>query len=438
MKYLIIGNSAGGIAAAEAIRRIEPRSPITVVSEEPYPAYSRPAIAEYLMGERDFDDRMMIRDAEFYTRNSFDTRFGVKVTKLDLEKRQAILQDGHKLTWDKLLIATGGSPIVPKMEGLGLEGIHSFVTIEDARKLLKAIEAGAKTIVVIGGGLIGCSLTHALLRRGGVEVVLVELKDHVLTTMMDGTGSKVVEEKLKALGVKLFLGRSVTRILPAAGATKVGAVVLDNDEQITCDAVGMAVGVTPRTELAKGTTIKVNRGIVVDKHMETSAPGVYACGDVAEAYDFILGANRVVAIWPNAYIGGLIAGANMAGVPDEYDGCTAMNAFSYFGMALASAGMFEPDPKEKCEVMTSQDSKTYKKVVLKDNRIVGFILMGKIEQAGVLYHLMRDKADVSQFQKSLTAANFGIVSLPREMRDKWLGAGNGRAPAPISAEGARS
>ncbi|MBI2872918.1 MAG: NAD(P)/FAD-dependent oxidoreductase [Chloroflexi bacterium] len=436
-KYLIVGNSAGGIAAVEAIRQVDPKGSIAIVSDEPYPAYSRPAIAEFLMGERPFDERMLFRDADFYSRNRVETHLGVKVLRLDVGGRKAVLDNGEALPWERLLLATGGTPIMPPMQGLALEGVHTFVTLDDARRLRQALLNGAKRVVVVGGGLIGCSLTHSLLQYGGVQVTLVELRERILTTMMDTPTSQRVEARLRKLGVQLLTGRSVVRVLPDAPGARVGGVLLDNGEELPCDLVGMAVGVRPRTELAHGTPVRVQRGFLVDRHMETSAPGVYACGDAAESHDFIYGASRVVAIWPNAYIGGRIAGFNMAGDAAQYDGCTAMNAFSYFDLALASGGMFDPEAQEECTTLSKESGEVYRKVVLKHNRLVGFVLLGDIEQSGVLYRLMQEQVDVSQFQEHLVADNFGLVKLPRPLRQAWIRE-DGRVPQKATAPAGRA
>lgn len=426
-KYLIVGNSAGGIGAIEAIREVDSQGVLAVVSDEPHAAYSRPAIAEFLMGERDFDDRMLYRDPDFYRRNRVEARLGVRVARLDVDNREAVLESGERLGWERLLLATGGVPIVPRMDGLKLQGVHTFTTIDHARAIDAALRQGAKRVVVIGGGLIGCSLTNALVQRGGVEVVLVELLNRVLAPMMDEAASRVVEARLRELGVRVITGHGAAAIRSSsADASRVGAVTLDNGEEIPCDLVGVAVGVVPRTELARGTPIRVNRGIVVDRHMETTVPDVFACGDVAEAYDFVHDSYRVVAIWPNAYIGGRIAGLNMAGASYEYDGCTNINSFSYFGLALASAGLFDPGPDAPVQVMTMGHNGDYKKVVLRDGRVVGFLLLGKIEQAGVLFHLMRDRTPVAEFQGRLLEDGFGLASLPRPLRDAWLE--NGHRP----------
>lgn len=421
-RYVIVGNSAGGIGAAETIRQADPNGSVTILSDEPYPAYSRPAISEFLAGERTFGERMLFRDADFYQRLRIDCVLGVRVAHLRLKEKALELSSGRHVPYDRLLLATGGAPIIPRMEGLDLRGVYPFTTLDHAKSFDEALRSGKTRVVVIGAGLIGCSLVNGLLHRGGVQVTLVELKDRVLSTMVDAYSSGLVEKRLRDLGVSVRTGRSAMKILPRPDdATSLGGVVLDNGEQVPCDLVGMAVGVTPRAELARETGIRCNRGIVADSHMETSAPGVFACGDVAELQDFIYGAPRVTAIWPAAYIGGRVAGANMAGAQTSYDTCTAMNAFSYFDMALTSAGMFDPEPNQGCHIITQKKESAYRKLVLQDHRVVGFVLAGEIEQSGVIFNLLRQRTDVRSFEDRLADWGFSMASLPRALRGAWIG-----------------
>jgi len=176
----------------------------------------------------------------------------------------------------------------------------------------------------------------------------------------------------------------------------------------------VAIGVRPRTELVAGTGIKINRGIVVDRYMATSAADVYACGDVAEAYDFTYGENRLTPIWPNAYMGGRVAGFNMAGVSTEYPGGTAMNSLKYFGLAIASAGIVNP-PDDSYEVLSKKHDHTYKKVVIKDGFTVGMLSVGNIEKLGIVFNLMKDRVNATGFKQALVADDFGLISLPEEM-----------------------
>ncbi|MBA7580819.1 NADH-dependent phenylglyoxylate dehydrogenase subunit epsilon [subsurface metagenome] len=163
-----------------------------------------------------------------------------------------------------------------------------------------------------------------------------------------------------------------------------------------------------------GTKVKTNRGIIVDRRMKTSMTDVYACGDVAEAYDFVFGENRVTPVWPNAYVGGRIAGQNMAGTKAEYEGGTAMNSLKYFGINIVSAGMVSP-PDKSYEVIIQRGDGIYKKVILKDGLITGLVFAGDIEKSGIIYNLMKDKVRVDGFKEELVSDDFGLASLPEEI-----------------------
>jgi nitrite reductase (NADH) large subunit len=176
----------------------------------------------------------------------------------------------------------------------------------------------------------------------------------------------------------------------------------------------LAIGVRPRLDAVAGSSIEINRGIVVDRTMATSLPDIYACGDVSEAYDFVYDINRLTPVWPNAYAGGRIAGLNMAGVSAEYDGGTAMNAVKYFGINILSAGMVTP-PDESYETVRERHGEVYKRIILKNGVIVGMVFAGDIEKAGIVYNLMKDREDVSAFKEALVADDFSLASLPEEV-----------------------
>ncbi|MGD0353222.1 MAG: FAD-dependent oxidoreductase [Dehalococcoidia bacterium] len=414
-EYLIIGNSAGGIGAAEAIRETDKKNSITIVSDEPYPAYSRPLISEYLACERTVEE-MLFRPADFYKQNNIDLMPGKSVKSLDLPRRLVELNSGEKISWHKLLLSTGGIPIVPKMKGINKKGVFKFLTLDDAKAIDKFLKDYSRA-VVIGGGLIGVSVSEALTKRG-VSVTIIEMKDRVLNTILDERASAIAEEMLTEAGIRVIVNNTVSEVI---GENTVEGVVLDSGETIPCDLVVIAIGVLPRTELVQGTKIKVNRGIVVDRYMATSFPDVYSCGDVAEAYDFVLDTNRLTPIWPNAYIGGRVAGCNMTGVKKEYLGGTAMNSINYFGLDITTAGIVNPPDVNNYEVITRNQDGVYQKVMLSDGLIVGMVFVKDIEKSGMIFGLMRDKVNVSDFKDALLADDFGLAYLPQELLRERLG-----------------
>ncbi|MBM4446142.1 MAG: NAD(P)/FAD-dependent oxidoreductase [Chloroflexi bacterium] len=414
-EYLIIGNSAGGIGAAENIREVDKTNSITIVSDEPYPAYSRPLISKYLAGERTVDE-ILFRPVDFYGRNDIGLLSGIKVQNLNLNRQIAQLDNGEQIIWGKLLLATGGIPIVPKMKGGDKNGVFTFLTIKDAMAVDEFINDGFQA-VVIGGGLIGISVTEALVKRG-VGVTVVEMKDRILNTILDETASSIAEETLRQAGVRIITNQTVADVV---GETHTEGVILDNGEKIPCNLVVMAIGVLPRAELALGTEIKVNRGILVDRLMSTNYPNVYACGDVAEAYDFVYDTNRVTPIWPNAYIGGRVAGYNMAGVRAEYRGGTAMNSLNYFGLDITTAGVVATPPDSNWEEVGQRNDGVYKKIILSGDLVMGMVFVGDIEKSGMVFSLMKDRVNVANFKQALLADDFGLAYLPRELWQERLG-----------------
>jgi NAD(P)H-nitrite reductase large subunit len=408
-KYLIIGNSAGGIAAAEAIREVDKKGAVVIVTDEAHPAYSRPLIAKYLSGERRMEN-ILFRPASFYEDNNITCLIGERVDQLGIKTGSARLENGRTIAWQKLLLATGGKPIVPRMKGMDKRGVFNFITLKNTTEIDGYLER-VKRVVVIGGGLIGTSATEALVKRG-IAVTVVEMKDRMLNTLLDEATSRLAEAAVEKAGVNIITGHTVTEVL---GRDTVCGAVLDDGREIACEMVAVAIGVFPRVELTQGTEIKINRGIVVDKYMATNVGGVYACGDAAEAYDFVYGSGRLVPIWPNAYVGGRTAGYNMAGKKTEYAGGTAMNSINYFGLDIVTAGLVMPPDTGGYEVFTKQKDNVYQRVVAKDNRIVGMVFIGDIERSGIVFGLMRDRVDIGGIKEQLLADDFGLAHLPPEL-----------------------
>ncbi|MFH1169292.1 MAG: FAD-dependent oxidoreductase [Chloroflexota bacterium] len=414
VKYLIIGNSAGGIGAAEAIRQVDKKGSLFIVSDEPYPAYSRPLISHHLAEGRPLE-KMLFRPADFYEQNAVQTMLGSKAQRLDVAAHTVELEGGRIITWEKLLLATGGLPIVPPIKSVERDGVFTFTTLDDAKaidRFLDRFGSRARRAVVIGGGLIGVSATEALVKRG-IAVTIVEMKDHILNVMLDETASAIEEAALLKAGVHIITGRTVAEIRSRSNDMPDSAV-LDDGTAVPCDLVIVAIGVRPRAELAAGAGIAVNRGITVDRSMRTSSPDVYACGDAAEAYDIIYGERRLTPIWPNAYLGGIVAGSNMAGGQAEYPGGTAMNSLKYFGVDVVSAGMVNP-PDDSYEVISQRHNDSYHKVILKDGWLAGMVFAGNIENSGIAFGLMRDRVNVSRFKSALVAEDFGLASLPERI-----------------------
>ena len=419
-KYVIVGASAAGLGAVEAIRDVDPDGTITVITEENCSHYSRPMISDFVSGKAGLK-KIDCRTEDFWKENNVKAIIGKKATALNFNEKTVQLEGGEKVPYEKLLLATGGKPFVPKTEGSDKDGVFTFTTINDAQRIAAKIFAiNAKAAVVIGGGLIGISITEALLKRG-LKVTMVELQDKILSLLLDAKGSDIMEAVVRKAGVDIITGQSVQKILGKPdndGA--VGGVLLTKSGQVTCDLVIMAIGVVPRIELVAGSPVKTNKGIIVDNMMRTSMPDVYASGDVAEAYDFVLNQNRLLPLWPLAVLEGQVAGCNMAGKQATYAGGTNMSSLKYFGVPVVSVGLANPKEDPTLEVLTKLDPEhnVYKKLVLKNNVIVGITLVNSIERAGILYYLMKNGVNVKKFKQKLLEDDFSWAALPTGLQRK--------------------
>lgn len=416
MEYVIIGNGVAAVGAVEGIREVDKTGPITIVSAEPYKAYGRPLISNLLSGKIGEKD-IYYRGDDFYPSRGVSVFLGERAAAIEVEKKRIVLEGGGTVSFDRLLIATGGIPFVPPIKGGGGTGVYTFTTLDDA-KMLEQIVGKVERTVVIGGGLIGLKAAESLHDRG-IKVTVVELADRILSSAFDREAGDIVEKRLKEVGIKIILENSVKEVIRVKGRIK--GVTLNDGEKRDCGAVVIAIGVIPNKALVEGTGIMTNRGVLTDEYLQTSVPGIYAAGDVAEAPDLLLGQKRVTPIWPNAYLQGRHAGMNMAGGKKAYQGGMAMNSIEFYGIPTVSMGLSNP-PDEGYAVrrVSEPDKSLYRKVVLKDHRLVGAVLVGRIERAGLLTGLMTSRTNVESIEEELLKDGFGFASMPADMRKKIL------------------
>jgi len=414
MNYVIIGNSVAAVGAIRGIRSIDPQGNITVISRERHVAYGRPLIS-YLLGGLITEKRMAYLPEDFYEKNRVNLLLNAEVVGVNTKKRNVTIASGDVIAYDKLLVATGGDPFVPPIEGMaGKDRIFTFTTWDDAAKL-KGIADDIEKVVVIGGGLIGLKAAEGL-HLIDKKITIVELADRILSAAFDRPAGRVVAKKMKANGIDVITEDTVVRIEGEGSA--ITGVTLKSGDFIPCDTVIVAIGVRPAAGFLKGSGVEVNRGIVVDDRMETNVKGVFAAGDVAEAKDFFSGVKNPMPIWPDAYIQGDIAGVTMAGSSKGYPGGIAMNSIELFKVSTISMGITNPVEPKEYEILTYQDLENYqyRKIVLKDGLLAGAVLVGGVDRAGIFAGLIRDRIEVDSFKEQLLAPDFGFVNLPREIR----------------------
>ena len=403
MQYVIIGNSTAATFAIEGIRAVDKAGSITVISDETRPAYGRPLISYYLYGRIKLENTDY-RSASFYTDNGVTLKYGVRAEKIDPKKKTVALSDGSTIGYDKLLVATGSSPLVPPADGLDTVKYHTFMTMDAALALEKELSP-EKRVLVVGAGLIGLKCVEGILDRVG-SVTVVDLAARILPSILDEEGSAIVQERLEARGVNFVLGDCAVRYAP-------GLATLRSGKEVPFDILVIAAGVRPNVSLVKEAGGEVNRGIVVNDRQETTIPDVYAAGDNCESYDICSGTRRILALLPNAAFQGETAGRNMAGGDAAFDKAAPFNALGLFDTHIATAGVYEG------EAYTDL-SEGYKKLFVKDNKLVGFILIDCIERAGIYTSLIREQTPLDTVDFELLKKNPALMAFARGTREEYL------------------
>lgn len=405
MKYVIIGNSAAGIACVEGIRSADAEGEITIVSDEPFAAYGRPLISYYLLGATD-RQRMLYRPADFYERNKVRTLLGARAEKIDPAAQKIVLRGGEEIPYERLLVATGSRPFEPPMEGIdGVKNKFNFMTLQDALSLEKVLSK-RKNVLIIGAGLIGLKCLEGILERVK-SVSVVDMAGRILPSILDDAGAAIVRRELEGKGAKFYLSDSVAKFEGNTAHLKSG-------KEISFDILVVAVGVRPNTELVKDAGGEVSRGVVTDEKQQTSLKNVYAAGDCAESFDITSGARKVLALLPNAYRQGYTAGVNMAGGEAAFADAMPLNAIGFFGSHVLTAGSYEG------ESFVQAEGDVYRKFFCKDGVLKGFILVNSPERAGIYTSLIRNKTPLSEVDfKSLEGAP-NLAAFPQAARERML------------------
>ncbi|MDI6726448.1 MAG: FAD-dependent oxidoreductase [Smithellaceae bacterium] len=410
MRYVIIGGSAAAISAVESIRRTDDRSTIDLFSDEETPLFSR-VLLPYYVAEKLSKPLLNFRSADFFEENSVTPHLGVKVLEISPDERSIVAEDG-KYPYDRLLIATGGNPIVPPIPGVNKQGISTLKTMADAERIFNY---PARRAVVIGAGSIGVEACISL-RRRGMRVTLLEQLGHVLPTVFDEESAAIIRKRIEDIGVEVVTGE---KALEFVGADRVEKVITDNRE-IPCELVVVAVGVRPAVELAvkAGLDIGSLGGIKVDNLMRTSRPEIYAAGDVAETHDLARGTSFINAIWPCAFEQGRIAGLNMSGTRTPYAGSYRRNSIGNFiGIPAISMGLTQIDScaagsaEDEYREIKRQTKETYRKLILRNGRIIGAIFVGQTQKAGLMSMLLEKQVDVTDAIPVLMSSSLSFMDL---------------------------
>ncbi|KUG04195.1 nitrite reductase putative subunit [hydrocarbon metagenome] len=371
MRYVIIGGCIAACGAVEGIRSKDADGQIIIIDGEKRGAYTRPLIS-YFLSEPDKYSDIDYRSPEFFKDQRVEV-IKARVESIDRAGQLLDLDSGEQIEYDRLLIATGASPIMPPIPGADQDWVKSFYTIGDSESINRDIEA-VREAVVIGSGLIGMKAAEALYKRG-LKVHLIEKESHILPRQLNPGSAVFVYRHLARKGLDIITGAEVAVIHPDH------QIELKSGQKISADLVIMAVGTRPNVELAVKAGLKVKLGIVLDDHLRTSDDRIYAAGDAAETLNVISGKPEVMALLPHAHREGYQAGRNMTGMDEHDQGSIPMNSVKLLGWNICSAGT--PGDKNG-ELLTWHDNDRLLELKVRDNYLIGYIAVNMPEVAGPL------------------------------------------------------
>ena len=395
MRHVIIGAGPAGVVAAETLRQSGRPDEVFLLGDEPEPPYSRMALP-YLLAENVGESGTHLRHGNAHFQKLAIEVRNERVRRIDTSNRLTILENGHEIAYDRLLIATGAHPVKPPIRGMNSEGVENCWTLADARRILAAAKPGSR-VVLMGAGFIGCIVLEALAARG-VELVVVEMADRMLPRMMDETGGAMIARWCESKGVAVRTGTRVTEIARTNGTL---TLAVDKGDPIEADLVVCATGVAPNIDFLADSGLECEDGILVDHRLRTSIEHIYAAGDVAQGPDFSTGRREVHAIQPTAVEHGRIAALNMAGIDTPFRGSLSMNVLNTLGLVSSSFGLWMGTEGGERAVAADETRSRYLRLEFEEDRIVGALALGLTQHVGVLRGLIQTRVRLGAWMRKL-------------------------------------
>jgi NAD(P)H-nitrite reductase large subunit len=412
MRHLIIGAGPAGVVAAESLRQLDPASDIALIGDESEPPYSRMAIP-YLLIDRIDEAGTYLRKSTGYFEEKNIEVIQDRVAAISTQNRFVTLASGDSRAYDRLLIATGSSPASPPIEGIGLPGVYSCWTLEDARAIAARAAPGAK-VVLMGAGFIGCIILEALATRD-VELTVVELENRMVPRMMNQASGGLIKTWCEGRGVRVLTS---TRVEGISGGQQL-EVSLSGGETLLADLVISATGVRPNTELVADSGVEVDQGILVNEHLQTACDGVFAAGDVAQGRDFSTGNYSVQAIQPTAVEHGKTAASNMVdGKEVVHRGCLNMNILDTMGLVSTSFGAWEGVDGGQSVELFDPDRYRYLDLQFDGDVLVGANALGLTQHVGVIRGMIQTQLRLGRWKDRL-------LENPLQLMEAYVAAAHG-------------
>lgn len=415
-RHVIVGSGIAGLAAAEAIRARDPRARIAMVSAEAHDFYSRPGLAYLLRGDLP-EKQLTVRNRDDVRALALD-RVAANVERVLCPEHELLLDDGERLAYDRLLLATGAVAVPAPFPGGDLYGVVKLDSLDDVRHIIGQSGRG-RTAVVVGGGITALELVEGL-RARGMTVHYFLRGTRYMADVLDETESDIVLHRLREEGVTVHLNTQIKQAV--ARRNRVAGVETQAGKTIACDVVGVAIGVRPRADLARQAGLKVDRGVIVNAYLQTSAADVFAAGDVAEAFDPASGKTTLDVLWPTAMTQGRIAGANMTGAGLAYTKGVPFNVTQMTGLKVTIIGAVGGGKNEDLVAITRGESEAWRvppkswvlserddvnrvRLLIGERTIAGALVMGDQTWSRPLQKLVVGKADIAPVRDALRGEN---------------------------------
>lgn len=453
MHHVVLGAGPAGVTAVETLRKHAPDAEITLIGGEPEPPYSRMAIP-YLLEGMIGEAGTHLRQAEGHYDAKRITYKQGPVTHLDADAKSVACADGSSVSYDKLLIATGATPIKPPIEGLDSPGVHSCWTLEDARHIARLAKPGTP-VILVGAGFIGCIILEALAKME-VDLTVVEAGDRMVPRMLDDTAGNMLRRWCEEKGVRVLTGVTVKSIevsggaepkmaapaqkkgffarlfgggdeAPAepssaaegAAATSPLTVTLGDGQSLPAALVVVAAGVTSNTAFLEGSGLATGRGVLIDPFFATSNADVFAAGDVAEGLDMSTGEVSMLAVQPVAVEHGYIAALNMCGIPTRHRGSLNMNVLDTLGLISSSFGHWQGVEGGEQARMVDETGYRYIRLEFDKDRLIGAQCVGMTDHIGMLRGLIQTGLPLGHWKERLIAS-------PQRISEAYVAVGQGR------------
>jgi nitrite reductase (NADH) large subunit len=387
---VIVGN---GMAAARLVDELAKtalgRYAVAVIGEEPRLAYNRVLLSSVLAGETASHD-IELRPASWWRDRGVTLKYGCAATEIDVGRRELKIANEESITFSKLVLATGSTPLRLNVPGADLAGVHTFRDSRDV-DLLLTLAAQKKRVVVVGGGLLGLEAAYGLAKAGS-PVTLIHLMDRLMERQLDAPAAELLKSLVERKGIEILLNANTARLL---GETRVEGVELADGRRIDAEAVIFAAGIRPNIALAKDAGISVNRGIVVDDHLQTGAPDIFALGECAEHRGICYG------LVEPAYEQARVLARHLAGASVAYQGSVVATNLKVSGVSVFSAGDFMGTQDSEAIVLSDLRGGSYKKLVISDGRLAGAVLVGDATDALWYLELIRRREPIAGIRKDM-------------------------------------